>query len=143
MSNFRSALGAFGIHSTAVFVTLSAAIFLLLTRIIRKFDDQSAFLFGIAASCFLTSYLFLHDLSLLLIPILVVANTCVRASNYFGITLVAVALVMPLLAPILWGGTFWLCAICPVLIMIAIRTSVLSSPRIALFEKPARNLIPI
>jgi hypothetical protein len=123
MSNLRSVLNAAGIHSTVVLLTLSAAIFFVLIRISRKLDEPSYFLFSIAGTCLLTSYLFLHDLSLLLLPLLVVANRCMRFRNYFGLALAALVLVAPIATLFLAKGALWPCAIAPVLTMVAIRSS--------------------
>jgi hypothetical protein len=119
MTNLRGVLAASGLTSAPAVLALSALVLVTLGWLGRKLAPSDAFLFVIAASCLLSYHLFLHDLTLLLLPLLLVVNSSVEHAHYLGLLLAAVIIVLPEAAMMIGSANaLWVCFLLPVLLLL-------------------------
>ncbi len=98
MPNLHGLFAALGFGKVAL-VLVSAALFLAVAVIGWKRKAEQQFLFAISASCLLTYYIFLHDLSVLALPLLVSMDRA-TANQHWGRWIMISA--VPALFPVLW-----------------------------------------
>jgi len=140
MSNVRAVLFASGIESAPIVGFLSIAALILLawlgSRCFRETTisdtcgnvwapvlriSSQKLLFACAASCLLSYHLFLHDMSVLVIPLLILADVAILSSDYWTLGLLGVVILAPEVI-ILAGSAnaMWACAVVPVLLLLAL-----------------------
>jgi hypothetical protein len=118
MTNVRSFLAVTGVTSLYTVLAVSALVLILLAWTGRKLASPYAFLFVVAASCVLSYHLFLHDLTVLLIPLLIVINSLLERTHYFGLLLAAVIIFLPEAAIMVGSATaLWVCFLVPLLLV--------------------------
>lgn len=124
MTNLRSVLAAVGVTSPHVVLAVSSLVLVTLAWAGHKSVRSDSFLLAVAASCFLSYHLFLHDVSLLLLPLLIIANLFVKRADYWGLSCAAVIMLLPEAAIIAGSATaLWICALMPLLVMFSLRRS--------------------
>jgi hypothetical protein len=118
MTNLRSFLAICGMTSSHAILTISAVVLIALAWVARKSALAYSFLFAVAAGCLLSYHLFLHDFSLLLLPLLSVVNLLVKHADYLGLSLAAVMIVLPEAAVVIGSATaMWVCFLIPILLI--------------------------
>ena len=118
MTNLRGFLAVSGLTSAPAVLGVSALVLVILARIGRKLAPSDAFLFVVAASCLLSYHLFLHDLTLLLLPLLIVVNASVEHAHYLGLLLAGAIIVLPEAAMMIGSANaLWVCFVLPVLLL--------------------------
>lgn len=93
MPNLRALLGSVDLGNIPLML-LSSLIFLFVFVSGRRKDLEKKFLLGISTACLLTPYLFLHDLSVLAVPVLVTMNNAVKSAHWLRLAMLAIALAL-------------------------------------------------
>lgn len=81
MPNLRALFSSFGV-STLVLVVVSTVFLFVAFFSGRKCNAEQKFLLGISVSCIVTYYFFLHDLSILILPLLIAMDDAARRMQW-------------------------------------------------------------
>lgn len=121
MSNLRAVLDASGIKSSIAVAVISLLALALLAWLGRKLNRAHALLFAVTASCLLSYHLFMHDMSVLVVPLLVATDIALSCADSTRLGLLGAAVISPE-AIIMVGSAneLWTCAIVPVLLVLAL-----------------------
>jgi len=92
MANIRAVMTAAGLGSVTLVVLVSAGILIAIAWMGRAMSWSSRLLLAICAGCLLSYHFFLHDLSILIIPILVVCDQALAAKKYLQLASLMLAL---------------------------------------------------
>jgi hypothetical protein len=95
MSNLRALLFTSGVSSPLAVTVMSVLALALLGWLGRRLNPDRALLFAVGASCLVSYHLFLHDMSVLLIPLLLLADQAVERANYVVLGLLGAAIFLP------------------------------------------------
>jgi hypothetical protein len=98
MPNLRGLLSAFGIDKVLLF-TLSVAILLVTALIGAKLRSEPRFLIAISSTALVTYFLFMHDLSLLVLPVFLALEGAIIRQDWRHFVLVSAVLIL--------FGLFW------------------------------------
>lgn len=128
MVNLRALLGVAGISSPIALAALSAVGVLLLARVGRRQTSDSQFLLAIAAACLLSFHAFLHDLSLLIIPLIFICDQAFEMEKFLHLAVLAFVLALPTVLAIL-GLPLWLNSLGSVTILVQVAASTRWKPR--------------
>jgi hypothetical protein len=122
MPNIRGILAEFGVVSHTPILIISALCFVLLAVLGRKLPPSYQFLFATASACLLSFHGYLHDLSLLLLPFLILTDLFVERADYLGLAFLGIIIALPL-ATITIGSimALWICSLIPVLLILLLR----------------------
>jgi hypothetical protein len=101
MPNLRGLLAAFSFGKFSI-VILSAAILLIAAVMGTKQGSEQRFSIAISVACLVTYFLFMHDLSLLILPILLAMDAAIVSGNWRGFVLVST---VPILFAMFWFAT--------------------------------------
>lgn len=119
MTNLRATFAAAGVTSSHVVLGVSVLALLTLALAGRKLPPIDRFLFAVTGGCFLSYHLFLHDFSLLLLTLLIIANLSLERADYLGLSFAAVIILLPEVAIMAGSATaLWVCALMPLLLLI-------------------------
>jgi glycosyl transferase family 87 len=118
MSNLRGFLFAAGVSSPALILVMSIVALALLAWLGRKLNPVQALLFAVSAGCLVSYHVFLHDMSVLVIPLLLLADSAVSNADYRTLGLLGASIFLPE-AIILSGSAnaMWVCIAIPVIIL--------------------------
>jgi hypothetical protein len=118
MTNLRSFLAVIGVTSPQMVLVISAFVLMLIALVGRKSAPACSFLFAVVSSGLLSYHLFLHDFTVLLLPLLIVVNLLVKHAHYFGLSLAAVIIILPEAAMMIGSANaLWVCFLVPLLIL--------------------------
>ena len=122
MPNIRGILAEFGVVSHPLILTISGFCFVVLALLGRKLAPSYQFLFATASACVLSFHGYLHDLSLLLLPFLILSDVFVERADYLGLAFLGTIIALPL-ATITIGSimALWICSLIPVLLIFFLR----------------------
>jgi hypothetical protein len=120
MSNLRGVLDAANIQSPIALSILSLAVVLWLIWSGRKVSPEHKLLVAVTASCLLSYHLFMHDMSVLVIPLLLLFDAAMFTADYWVLGLLGACILAPEVI-ILYGSAYamWACAIVPTLLLVA------------------------
>jgi hypothetical protein len=122
MPNIRGILAEFGVVSHPPILTISALCFVLLALLGRKLSPSYRFLFATASACVLSFHGYLHDLSLLLLPFLILSDVFVERADYLGLAFLGTIIALPFAT--IWIGSImalWICSLIPVSLIFLLR----------------------
>jgi hypothetical protein len=126
MPNVRGVLAAFGVVSFPLILVISGLALMWVMLLGRKMPPSHAFLLAVAAASLLSFHGYLHDLSLLLLPFLVLSDFFIERRDYPGLAVLGLLVLMPL-AAIMAGSimVLWICALIPfsLLLLLKFRTA--------------------
>jgi hypothetical protein len=95
MVNLRAFMTALGVSSTAILFALSVCALLFVAWLGRGAAWHSRLLLAVAASCLLSYHAFLHDLSLLIVPLMVTCDRALEKAKYLNLGILALVLAFP------------------------------------------------
>ena len=101
MPNLRALLLAYGVGKLPLLI-LSLGFFLTAAVTGMKQDSEQRFLLAVSVSCVVTYFLFMHDLSLLALPILVAMDAAALCVNWRKLALLTA---IPVLFAMFWFAT--------------------------------------
>jgi hypothetical protein len=122
MPNIRGILAEFGVVAQPSILIISALCFVFLALLGRKLPPSYRFLFAMASACVLSFHGYLHDLSLLLLPFLILSDVFVERADYLGLAFLGIIIALPFAT--IWIGSImalWICSLIPVLLMLLLR----------------------
>jgi hypothetical protein len=140
MSSLRAVLFAWGIESPLMVVIVSAVVIAIVAWLGRcpsqiTISDICGntwvpslnpfayrLLFAVTATCLLSYHFFMHDMSVLVVPLIMLADAAISNLNYQVLVLLGAAILAPEVI-ILAGSAdaMWVCAIVPILLLLAIK----------------------
>jgi hypothetical protein len=115
-------LAEFGVVAQPSILIISALCFVFLALLGRKLPPSYRFLFAMASACVLSFHGYLHDLSLLLLPFLILSDVFVERADYLGLAFLGIIIALPFAT--IWIGSImalWICSLIPVLLMLLLR----------------------
>ena len=97
MVNLRALMTALGTTSAGILAATSVLVLVLVAWFGRAASWHSRLLMSVAAACLLSYHMFLHDLSLLIVPIIITCDNALESREYIHLGILAAALAFPTL----------------------------------------------
>ena len=120
MVNLRATLTALHSDSAVLVSILSVIILLAVAWLGRKAQWNSRLLLATAAACLLSYHVFLHDLSLLIVPLLVTCDRALAGGKYINLGILALVVAFPTLLAMA-GLPLWMNSLASVVMLLQIK----------------------
>ena len=130
MVNLRALMTASGAGSRAVLIGVSALMLLLVMWFGRGSSWNQRMLLAVAAACLLGYHTFLHDLSLLIVPIAVTCDAAVESREYIRLGVLAFVLALPTLLA-MEGLPLWMNSVGAIIVVIVLAFATKKSDSLA------------
>ena len=120
MVNLRATMTALSAGSPVLIALLSVILLLAVAWMGRKAQWDSRLLLATAAACVLAYHVFLHDLSLLVVPLLVTCDRALAQGKYINLGILALVLAFPTLLAMA-GLPLWMNSLASIVMLLQIK----------------------
>jgi Glycosyltransferase family 87 len=118
MVNARGILTAIGLGSQHVVLAVSGALVIAISYLGRRAPNRDRLLLAISGSSLVSYHFLLHDLSVMIIPILICMDTALERERYRALLLLAAITACPVVIIVFWGpNALWTLSFMTVLLM--------------------------
>jgi hypothetical protein len=107
MVNVRAILSVLGVSSNSILIAVSLTLLVMVGWLGRNATWNNRLLMALVAGCLLGYHTFLHDLSLLIVPLILACDTAVKQAKYLNLGVLAIVLGLPTFLA-LFGFPLWL-----------------------------------